>query len=695
MKRTTVPAVFVVVCLVLAVSVFAGSAFAPPALGACASPVRADAGRTPYDAAVAQLLRQHYPQHVEAYLDSLGTSPLGYRLAGTPSDNAAADFIAAQWTRIGLTGVAEEPVPVDVWDVRGASVTVGGHTMVASQFDGIPGTAPGGVEGQVVYARNGTAQDFSRAGDVTGKIVLIDSDLDDYWMNMPAGEATLRGAKAVVMTRGVNSTWWYARPSALGGNDGCYQADYVPMVYVSKASGDWLKGKLKAGPVQANVRSDVQVTMHQAGGVGYNVIGRIDGTDPAAGPVVFCAHHDCHFRPGIDNTSGVATELLMAKAMKLAGYRPKRTVIFLSTTAEEFGYTDCAYDWCIGSWWAATHTHADWAGTAVATIDIDTVATRGSRLEVSASPDLQPWLTRTARRNHVCLPWGWRVTTPVNDEIDSWPFMAAGIPSFDLQAAGGSYWYVYHTTLDTVKLQCWGYLCKIARLAYRFETRFDQGLLPYDLAAQARDFSASVSATALKGAGADAAQVDAFARALRRYEAACVAWQARRSHVPAAHDDTVNAGLLELVKEWNTRFAGQDAWQTATYVHRQVLSDVRHLNWAIAALKAGPVDKARALAALDGVGQTDYGYHFSYPVYLDQLTRYAPAYPLITWAGMVTLPPQVDVMPQVAHVRAGDYADAVTELTTVRDQELVVLDQIVQSMSATLTDMTPRVAALK
>ena len=36
-----------------------------------------------YDQAVDSLVSQGYPQSIETYLNSLGTSPLGYRLGGT------------------------------------------------------------------------------------------------------------------------------------------------------------------------------------------------------------------------------------------------------------------------------------------------------------------------------------------------------------------------------------------------------------------------------------------------------------------------------------------------------------------------------------------------------------------------------------------------------------------------------------
>ena len=48
-----------------------------------------------YDQAVDQLYAKGYPQNVETYLNSLGTSPLGFRLGGTSADDAAARYLAA------------------------------------------------------------------------------------------------------------------------------------------------------------------------------------------------------------------------------------------------------------------------------------------------------------------------------------------------------------------------------------------------------------------------------------------------------------------------------------------------------------------------------------------------------------------------------------------------------------------------
>jgi len=81
--------------------------------------------------------------------------------------------------------------------------------------------------------------------------------------------------------------------------------------------------------------------------------------------VLFGTHHDVHFHAADDDSSCVADNLAIAKAMLMSGYRPQHTVRFMITTGEEFGYTNSWYDWSIGAWWSITHTHPiGWARSA-------------------------------------------------------------------------------------------------------------------------------------------------------------------------------------------------------------------------------------------------------------------------------------------------------------------------------------------
>jgi len=88
---------------------------------------------------------------------------------------------------------------------------------------------------------------------------------------------------------------------------------------------------------------------------GTNVIGVLPGTEKPDEAILFTSHHD-HLGVGkpdkkgdtiyngaVDNASGVAMMITMATALKNAAIAPKRSIIFLSVTAEESGLLGSAY----------------------------------------------------------------------------------------------------------------------------------------------------------------------------------------------------------------------------------------------------------------------------------------------------------------------------------------------------------------
>ena len=178
---------FILVLTVVAVALLVPAAFA-------AAPAHA-AGMLTYDQAVDQLYAKGYPQNVETYLDSLGTSPLGFRLGGTNADDAAAKYIC---------NASSSPLWANEREARGrAGRRVGRarrqrhrrleHVFTCSQFAGVPGTGGDGVTAEVVYVGNGLAADYEGV-DVNGKIVVVDSSMDNFWFNFQGAEATKHGA---------------------------------------------------------------------------------------------------------------------------------------------------------------------------------------------------------------------------------------------------------------------------------------------------------------------------------------------------------------------------------------------------------------------------------------------------------------------------------------------------------------------
>ncbi len=102
------------------------------------------------------------------------------------------------------------------------------------------------------------------------------------------------------------------------------------------------------------VSIDIQSTIRRLEGI--NVLGLLPGSDPRLKEeaVVFTAHHDhlgigdpvdgdSIYNGALDNASGIACMLSAAKA--LAGWtpRPKRSILFVTVTAEESGLLGSAY----------------------------------------------------------------------------------------------------------------------------------------------------------------------------------------------------------------------------------------------------------------------------------------------------------------------------------------------------------------
>jgi Iap family predicted aminopeptidase len=664
-------------------------------------PVPADdtVGTAAFDKAVDKLFAEGYPQGIVTYFCSLGTNPdLGFRWAGTSAERAVGDRVAAEMRAMGLSNVRLEPVPVDVFEFEKASVTVGDRVMTASTIAGVPPTPEGGVTAPIVYVKGGTASNFDAAGDVAGKLVLVDAKMSSWWFTWPAFEAGHRKAAGVICTSTPEDPKYYSiNDQALGSFDGQYDLAAPPWVYVSRRDGDWLKSRIEAGPVTVTMVLKEKVTLERDGGVAYNVIGELPGERRDGQMVLMAAHQDAHFRAGLDDTAALANMLTVAKAMRASGHRPKTTVVFLATAGEEFGYTNAYYEWLTGAWWAVTRAHKDWAGRVRAMLNLEVMAVKEAPLTMRFNPELKPWLERLVSRCSALLPYGSEAVTPVNSWNDQWPFTAAGIPSVEFATYSADYDKLYHSNFETSALVDWTYLAKIAKFAFRAAGQLDDGLLPYSLETRAADLAAAVNKEELFAAGANAAVISKLAAGVSAFRTAAADFDARAGAIPAGRTDAVNDGLLEVEKAINSGLTAlSPADDDATvYPHQAVFRDAQGINAALAALKTDRPDPAAALKALAGTYMTRFGISFNYPVYLKQLTRLEPDFPRLTIGGQGRLPEPLDVMPQYRKIESGDYAGAISELEAMRLKLLVKLDDRLARMAGILEWVIPRIEALR
>jgi hypothetical protein len=662
----------------------------------------AEASPAKFDRALDKLFQQGYPQELEQYFVSLGTNPdLGFRWAGTSAEKAVADRTFKMLKSAGLRDVKLEPVPVDVFDFKRAAVTTAsGLNYLASSFAGTPPTGPAGIAADLVYVGNGTKAAFDAAetasGPVAGKLVLMDLDFGvAFWMSLPGAEAAHRGALGVIMTYGDGGYYWYAN-DALGSFDATYQYDWAPMVYVSKTDGDVLRAEVQAAMAadksyKATMVCDTKVKLADEGGTAYNVIGTLPGRNRGQA-IVISAHMDAHFRAGMDDTAALVNMITIAKAMRTSGHLPNYDIVFLATAGEEFGYTNCYYDWLTGSWYAATKTHSDWAGKVRAFIGLELMGLRKAQLSSTTSEELVALLKQVAADNPDLVPYGTKFTAPVYCWNDQWPFAAEGIPGMRLGTSNPTYSSLYHTNYETIDLVDYTYLAKIAKFIFRTEWALENGLLPYDLSARAETLAASVDGGALADAGAHAATVTRLVDDVAKFSAACAAYDAGKASITRV--DWANSQLIEIEKIIHDEFIALDCWDYTIYPHEQVFRDLQKLNASLDALAETTVDPDAAAGPLWDVGQMYYGLMFSYDAFVDDQQRHDPSYYRIAWGGQGQLAPYLDLVAEYDQIYAGEYGAAKASLTDVRDSELSLLDERLAHMADVLEVVTPEIESL-
>lgn len=689
-----------------------------------------------FDQAVNKLVKDGWAKKMEKKIVSFKGNSLGFRSGGTAADDACARWIRDQFRALGLDATLEG-VPVDEWDFKSASVTVSGLgysnplTYRATGFGGGVSTPMAGVTGEVVYVKDvdydlgpwsGSAGAFDAVGDVTGKIVLVDFESSMWWMSMPNMEAGLRGAAAVILTYNPDWPGYYGQEDALAAFDAETDLSAPPMVWIPWKSGDGLKQALEAGPVTATVRLNAPLRLIEDGGMGYNVVGKLKGSTNKNEYVVFGGHHDAWFQGGLDNASSAVNSLVIAKAARMSHYQPKRTWVFLSTTAEEYGLTNSWYDWCVGAWHFITVKHPSWAGKVAAMLNTEIVGYKHGNLWMLASPEITPLLNEqlaastdlTLTRNAtdpsvIGQPWCWN---------DQWTFTAAGVPSVSFWSQDNDYSgeyknTIYHTQYDTPALIDYPFLGDIAKFQFRVAKKFDRGLLPYTLSARSDDLAAALKAPVVEGDGAptvDDVIADSvgetdyvhFAAAVERFAGVCARYDSVADRIPAAGRSAANAQLMRIEKLANTSFTSLDGLDNTTYPFDQVSRDVYHMEKAYVTLDEADPDFDAAAAEIAATGLMWYGTNFSEPVFKKVLQQHRPTFYHVCWGAQGHLARYQNLVPDYEAALAKDAPTALALLDhqilvqkADLSERIVTLTEQLNEMSDQIEDLSPLYRAPK
>lgn len=571
------------------------------------TPTRRSAGFEAVEAAI----DERYLRSIVERIAVIGSSPLGFRAAGTPEDDAVCALVAGELEELGLEDVRLEPVPVDGWRFRGATLEADGGPFACAAFGGTPPTPPGGVEGELVFAGRGSRTELVRRG-VAGKIVLIDWPGDHLlWPSLTTAEATRAGALAVVCTC-LSGGRYYQSKGALGAFDGIWVGGSVPLATISKEDALRLIERQRSAPLQARLTLDAELL---PGATAHNVVGTLGGHRRGP-PIVVAGHHDGWFAGAFDDATGVASTLAIAKAMRDAGYVPERSIVFGSHTGEEYGLADSAFDWLIGASWQVNEEHRDWGRKVPFYLNIE-----GSGLAAPMFIDRPPELARFCRR--VCaearrdglLPHGVVYGVP-RTGTEQWPFLAAGIPALNVNSWASDYLRTdYHTQYDTPDIVDFKELVREARLYVRFVTAAaaSPGDL-LDLPARATDLRRRGRLGAARAAGLEVGHVEAE---MTRYERAArgdTDWRAARAAFATL------ARTLEAIH----------ARDKQSILHLQALTDVESLDAALAGVERGDLGAAARAAAR--CGRNRLARQVGREVFALDERRHRPDHPGFGWA---------------------------------------------------------------
>jgi len=381
------------------------------------------------------------------------------RRAGTDGGKQAAEYIAARFQEYGLqpagsAGTYFQDLVIDALYLTATPelAFLGQDGAVAQAFrhhqdfrEVVSEWSGSGIAiGEVVYLGAANPVDFAKI-DIKGRIVLCHPASTD----LVAERAATRGAVALLaITRDEHDV------QSRGGYYPWRRGEAIPCLKISvraadkilRAAGRSLDSATTVGepfPTGLSVRVSVPLATESA--AGRNVLGLIPGSHPASADEVLIlgAHYDHLGRdpggalyPGaIDNASGVAVLLEIARLWQEQGFRPRVSVLLAAWDAEEAGL--------LGSRYYVQHPRYPLDQT-VAMIQLDSIGGgRGNVLAVTPNSDaLQDALLESARR--LGLRLGILSEEGGSDHV---PFDEARVPAVMLIWADA--WPLIHVPTDT------------------------------------------------------------------------------------------------------------------------------------------------------------------------------------------------------------------------------------------------------
>jgi carboxypeptidase Q len=294
----------------------------------------------------------------------------------------------------------------------------------------------------VVDVGSGSPADFEKAGDISGKIVLVHSVVLKTWDDLfaeytnapPVISAAAKGkAKAVAFIATREHDILYRHTNS---NEG--EIDRIPQVLVAREDGERISRLLASGyPVWANLSIPNQIGRAIQTS---NVIAEIKGSDRPEEFVILGAHLDSwELGTGaLDNGCNAALVVDALRAIKASGLKPRRSIRFILFSGEEEGL--------LGSR-AYSRAHRSELDKAAGVVIYDSGTGKTTGFADGGRKDVLD----TAKRLIAPLrQFGLtEIKTDMEWGTDHFDFMLEGVPTFVADQEEANYLENYHAVSDT------------------------------------------------------------------------------------------------------------------------------------------------------------------------------------------------------------------------------------------------------
>jgi hypothetical protein len=296
--------------------------------------------QNPVDQVISEALK---PSPLESNLQRL-TDEIGGRVPGTLAMRQAVDWGVAAFKAAGADSVHTENFTIQAsWGEGFTRMSVGApeHFDVRVVSMAWSPALAAHQDVPIIDIGDGKPEDFVKAGNVTGALLLVHSkematwdDLFAEYLRAPG--IILRAAQANALAIAVQSTrpndLLYRHTDSAQGEIG-----RIPMVLVAREDAARIARLLASGQ---KVRADLAIPNRVSGPItAQNVVAEIRGGEKPNEFVILGAHLDSWDlgTGALDNGCNAALVIDALRAIKTAGLRPRRSIRFILFSGEEEG----------------------------------------------------------------------------------------------------------------------------------------------------------------------------------------------------------------------------------------------------------------------------------------------------------------------------------------------------------------------